>query len=306
MAALALDGAGSLTREKEKVLTVMLDLFATIPQDLRQARLLDYHDYLVERDGELNIAERTLSRREISIKKYETPPRETRAMDEAEFRRQYVSFEKKQKHSPEMLLLLALVKVNSAEAYGVSQNFQRTMDRALKNQDDAELRILCEEGYHTRILLSAANRYGIEVNEPYEPPSALRVLIGGIATAPMFMARPLTLAGEIVATLMFAKLLTASRRVLKHDPQTRDAIEERLVEICADERGHISYNRMHMGPMELAQTRLILPVTARLMASVFPEMVALDAFPLHVLRELPLITDPKRLPDSVRRNSFVA
>jgi hypothetical protein len=188
----------------------------------------------------------------------------------------------------------------------VSQNFQRTMARALENEDDSELRILCEEGYHTRILLSAANRYGIEVREPYHPPSALRVVIGGIATAPLAFARPLTLAGEIIATLMFAKLLDVARRVLKHAPETRDAIEERLLEICADERGHISYNRLHMGPFELAQTRLLLPMTARIMATAFPEMVALDAFPLRVLQELPLLTDPRGLPESVRRNSFVA
>jgi hypothetical protein len=284
----------------------MLELFAAAPKDLRQARLQEYHQYLIDRDGEMNIQERTLSRREVSIEKYETPPKAARKMDEAEFRKQYVSFDKHKSHSPEMLLLLALVKVNSAEAYGVSQNFQRTMSRALKNHDDAELRILCEEGYHTRILLSAANRYGIHLHEPYRPPSALRVLIGGIATAPMAIARPLTLAGEIIATLMFAKLLDATQRVLKHDPETRDAVEERLVEICADERGHISYNRMHMGPVDLAQTRLILPAIARIMATVFPEMVALDAYPVNVLQELPLLTDPRRLPECVRRESFVA
>jgi hypothetical protein len=284
----------------------MLDLFASAPKELREARLREYHHYLIARDGEMNLQERTLSHREASIKTYESRPTHTREMDEKEFIQQYKCFDKTKAHSPEMLLLLALVKVNSAEAYGVNQNFQRTMNRALKNNDDAELRILCEEGYHTRILLSAANRYGIEVNEPYRPPSALRVLIGGIAHAPMAIARPLTLAGEIIATLMFIKLLDTAQRVLKHDPETRDAIEARLIEICADERGHISYNRMHMGPAELAQTRMILPMTARIMATVFPEMVALNAFPVNVLQELCLLTDPKRLPESVRRESFVA
>jgi hypothetical protein len=205
-----------------------------------------------------------------------------------------------------MLLLLALVKVNAAEAYGVAQNFQRVMSRAIKNKDDAELRILCEEGYHTRILLSATKHYGIEVNDPYRPPSALRVLIGGIATSPMMISRPLTLAGEIVATLMFAKLIGVAERVLKGAPEVRDAIVERLTEICTDERGHISYNRMHMGPLELAQTRLILPMTARIMGTVFGEMLTLDAYPRDVLRDLPLIADGKNLPECVRRQSFVA
>lgn len=284
----------------------MLDLFAAAPKDLREAKLREYRHYLIERDGEMDLAARTLSKREETTVRYETAPAVTRSMEEGEFRRQYVNFDKRKRTSPEMLLLLALVKVNAAEAYGVSRNFQRCLSRALKNDDDAELRILCEEGYHTRILLSAANRYGIEVREPYRPPSALRVLIGGIATAPMAIARPLTLAGEIIATLMFINLLDITRRVLKHDPETRDAIEERLMEICTDERGHITYNRLHAGPADLAETRLILPLTAKIMATTFPEIVALGAYPLDILRELPLLTDPKRLPATVQRESFVA
>ena len=284
----------------------MLDLFAAAPKDLRRARLHEYNQYLMDRDGELDLQERTLSRREQSIKRFETPPKVCKAMDEAEFRKQYVCFDTHKSLDAQMLLLLSLVKVNAAEAYGVSRNFQRTMARALRNKDDAELRILCEEGYHTRILLSSANLYGIQVDEPYRPPSPLRILIGGIATMPMAIARPLTLAGEIIATLMFVKLLSVAQRVLKDDSEIRDAVEERLLEICTDERGHISYNRLHMGPADLAQTRFILPVTARTMATVFPEVVALGAFPLDVLQELPLIADPMRLPERVRRESFVA
>jgi hypothetical protein len=283
----------------------MFDVFAAAPKDLQRARLQEYQQYLVDRDGEMNLRARTLSRREETTKRYETPPTIVREMNGTKFREQYVSFDKRKAVPPEMLLLLALVKVNAAEAYGVARNFQRSMDRALKNDDESELRILLEEGYHTRILLSSANRYGIEVSEPYRPPSALRVLIGGIATAPMAIARPLILAAEIIATLMFAKLLNVSQQVLKGDPETRDAVSERVVEICTDERGHISYNRMHMGPAELAQTRLILPIMARIMSTVFPEMVSIGAYPLDVMQELPLL-DPKRLPECVRQQSFVA
>ena len=284
----------------------MIDLFAAAPPAVRRARLEEYHQYLVERDGEMNLHERTLSRREISMKKYETPPKALRDMDSDEFRTQYVKFETDKSLPPEMVLLLALVKVNAAESYGVARNFQRTLGRALKNDDDSELRILCEECYHTRILLSSANHYGIEARHPYHPPSALRIMIGGIATAPMALARPLTLAGEIVATLMFIKLLSVTERVLAGDPETRDAILERIEEICIDERGHISFNRMHMGAGELAQTRVILPVAARILSRAFPELAVLGAYPRDVLAELPLLFDTKRLPASVRQQSFIA
>lgn len=284
----------------------MFDLFAAAPKDLRDAKLREYGDYLVERDGEMNLKERTLSKREVMIANYETPPTVARELDRDEFRRRYVAFDKRNPPSPEMMLLLALIKANSSEAYGVSRTIQGAMARALKTNDDAELRILCEEGYHTRILLSSANRYGIEVSDPYVPPTALRILIGGIATTPIALSRPLILASEILGTLVFLKLFEVTRRVLKHDPETRDALEQRLLEICTDERGHITFNRMHSGPAVLAQARLILPLLARSMEGILPEVVALGAFPHNVLQELPLLSDTKRLPASVWRQSFIA
>ena len=51
---------------------------------------------------------------------------------------------------------------------------------------------------------------------------------------------------------------------------------------------------------------LILPLIARVLALTIPEMVALGAFPSDILSELPLLNDLKRLPESIRRNSFVA
>jgi len=284
----------------------MRDLFLAAPKKMRAEKLDEYASYLVERDGELNVRERWLSKREASIAKHEAPPAATAPMDEAEFRRQYKKLDKHALRDPEMLLLLGLVKVNSAESYGVECNFQRTLARAESFGNDTLMRILCEETYHTRILLSSAKHYGIEVDQPYRPPSALRIMINGIATAPDVIALPLTLAGELIATLMFQKLLEIVPRVLRHRPEIRDAIEERIIEICTDEHGHISFNRMLAGNLELAELRVILAMTARVMRSVFPEMVALGAFPIDILQELPLLADPKRIPEPVRRDAFLA
>ena len=284
----------------------MRDLFLAAPKRLRAEKLAEYGAYLVDRDGDLDIQRRTLSKRETLIAKHEAPPSATAVMDEEAFRRQYNKFDKHTVPDHEMLLLLGLVKVNSAEAYGVECNFQRTLSRAESFGNDTLLRILCEETYHTRILLSSAKHYGIELRDPYRPPSALRIMINGIATAPDALALPLTLAGELIATLMFTKLLEIVPRVLKHAPTIRDAIEERIVEICTDEHGHISFNRMLAGTLEFAELRAILSATTRVMRTVFPEMVALGAFPTDILRELPLLADPKRIPEPVRRHAFLA
>lgn len=284
----------------------MRDLFLAAPKPMRKQKLGEYGAYLEERDGDVDLQTRTLSKREARTAGHEAPPTVIAAMDELEFRRQYNKFDKRTLHDPEMLLLLGLVKVNSAEAYGVERNFQRVKARAELENDHTLLRILCEETYHTRILLSAANHYGITLREAYRPPSALRIMIGSIATAPEAIALPLTLAGEFIATLMFTKLLEIVPRVLAHRPAIRDAIEERIVEICTDEHGHISFNRMLAGVSDFAELRLILPWTARVMRSVFPELVALGAFPMDILKELPRLADPKLIPEPVRRQAFLA
>ena len=115
--------------------------------------------------------------------------------------------------------------------------------------------LLCEETYHTRILLSTALSYGVDVGSAYEPPASLRVLIGAIGATPTFLARPLIFASEILGVLVFSNLLEKSRKILSHDPELRDAVEERLSEVLVDELGHLSFNRACLGAAGIAQAR---------------------------------------------------
>jgi hypothetical protein len=284
----------------------MIDTFAAMPTELRQAQRKQYRAFLTDRDGDVDFNRRTLTRRETRMAKYEQPLPRLRSMDEEGFAQQYGGFDAKRRSTPEMLLLLALVKVNAAEAFGVSKTFGKMMKRALRDDDDLEPLLLIEETYHTRILLSSAKLYGIEVNAPYVPPSALRILIGGIAHTPESISRPLTLAGEILGTLLFANLLTVAKKVLAHDPELADSIEERIIEVLVDELGHISFNRMCLGPLGLAQARLLVPLVARSMAGFSPELQALGAMPNNPLADLPKIADPARLPEVVRSQAFFA
>jgi len=284
----------------------MIDLFAAMPREVRREQRRAYRAFIADRDGEVDVNRRTLARREASMQRFVTPLGWLRSMDERAFSALYTGLDSGKTASPEMLLLLALVKVNAAEAFGVNKTFGKMMKRALEDEDDLELVLLIEETYHTRILLSAACLYGIEVNAPYVPPSALRILIGGIAHTPESLARPLTLAGEIIGTLLLSNLLTTAHSVLKDDPELRDSIEERITEVLVDEIGHISFNRMCLGPLGLAQTRLLLPLVGRGLATLAPELRALGVMPTAPLAELAKITDPARLPQAVRQQAFFA
>jgi hypothetical protein len=284
----------------------MIDVFAAMPTEVRRAQRESYRAFIADRDGEVDFNRRTLTRREARMKRYETPLPRVRAMDGEAFAQQYRAFDPGRRPSPEMMLLLALVKVNAAEAYGVNKTFGKTMKRALQGDDDLEPILVIEETYHTRILLSAACLYGIEVSSAYVPPSALRVLIGGIANTPESISRPLVLAGEILGTLLFANLLSVARKVLKHDAELADSVEERIIEVLVDEIGHISFNRMCLGPVGLAQTRVLLPLVAKCMASFSYELRALGAMGSDPLADLPKISDPARLPEIVRSQAFFA
>lgn len=284
----------------------MHDVLSVAPQDLRRAKLLEYEQYLIERDGEMDIDHCTLAKREVATEILERPPTKVRALDRDEFLHHYAKFDPSRPPSREMLMLLALTKVNAAEAYGVAQGYQRVKERALKRNDSLEMRVLCEEHYHTRILLSSAKCYGIEIDAPYAPPSTIRIMIAGMTKAPEKFARPLTMMSEIISTITFIKLIDINRAILKDSPETRDAIEERLIEVCIDEIGHVSYNRMITSAFDKAWVRMMLPFAVKSMARAVPEIDELGAFPHNIMQELPLLYDRRRLPEAVHRQSFLA
>lgn len=282
----------------------MLNVFSPMKPATRPAQRLAYRSFLAERDGVLDVERRTLSRREESLGRFLRPLAAERELDRAVFSAQYERFDPARRTSLEALLIVTLVKVNAAEAFGVNTTYERALRRATANEDDLELVLLIEESYHTKILLSSARLYGMDVQAPYTPPAALRTLIGSIAHTPEFLSRPLILASEVFGTLSFLKLLQAAGTVLKHDPELRDAVEERLIEVLIDEIGHVSFNRMCLGPAGLAQARAMLPLVARGLRSAMPEFAALG---IHLSCEgAERITTSNHLPEAVRRAAFIA
>ncbi|MGH7435528.1 MAG: hypothetical protein ACRENE_07620 [Polyangiaceae bacterium] len=282
----------------------MLDLFSPLPPAARAENRRAYRSFLADRDGKIDVARRTLSRREERMARHLRPMPRTRPLDRVLFERQYRSFDPQVETPEEMVLLLALVKTNAAEAYGVERAFDRVYRRSVREHDDLELVLLIEESYHTKILLSSSNLYGLEVKAPFTPRAALRALIGGIADMPEFVARPITLAAEVLGTLTFLSLLGAAGRVLKDDPELRDEVEERIIEILVDEIGHVSFNRTCLGSAGLAQAQMLLPLIARGLKDTIVEMGALGA---GITPDPAMLVGPRSLlPEAVRATAFLA
>jgi hypothetical protein len=282
----------------------MNSVFTALPVEARREQRLAYRDFLASRDGTVDIARRTLSRREESMQRYLAPTANSRAMDRSLFDEQYAHYDPRRKMSREMLLLLALVKINAAEAYGVERMLHPLMARVLRESDDLELILTIEEDYHTKILLSASSLYGMTVTGPYRPRASLRALIGAIATVSHTMSRPVVLVAELLGTIYFLDLLRVAREVLRDLPVVRDAVEERLTDVLIDEIGHVSFNRLCLGSMGLTQARVLCPLVAAGLGDVVPELRTLGLrlgadidLPLHQRRELP---------ELVRRRAFFA
>jgi hypothetical protein len=277
----------------------MLDPFTHVPEVARAEYRASYRQYLAERDGVLDPDRRQLSKREDRMRQLEGVAA-SRSLDRSLFDAQYAAFDPRRTTSPEMLLLLALVKVNAAEAYGVNATFDQTLARTARGQeDDTELTLLIEETYHTRILLSATRIYGFRVDQPYAPPLGLRSVIGVMSSAPAFLSRPIVFVSEVLGTIWFTRLFHLVERVLAHDPELRDAIQERLIEVLVDEIGHVTFNRLCLGPRGMLAARAMLPLVARGMGGIIPELEPLGLGPSYDVGIL------ATLPAEVQRAAFV-
>src|SRR5947209_3958121 len=110
---------------------MLVDIFRPVPPQARRENLAAYQRFLAERDGAMDIEKRQLSRREERMVRYERPLSRIREIDRALFAAQYASFNPKVETPPELLFLIALVKINAAEAFGVNQTYEKVLRRAI-------------------------------------------------------------------------------------------------------------------------------------------------------------------------------
>ncbi len=283
----------------------MRSIFEPIPKSTRGERLQAYEAFLSQRDGDPDFARGTLSRREQDAERFEgSALRWQGQFDPVLFAEQHRHFDARVPTPAEMLILLVFVKINANEAYGVERVAQRPRRRADDLRARLERLVLLEEAYHTRLLLSASSVFGVRVTRRSAPVRITRMLVAGIAELPERLARPVTLAGEIVGILTFLKLIGAVRNVFRHDPPVRDALEERVTEVLIDEIGHMSFNRLLAGAGAFAALRAVLPAVALGTRAGLPEADALGVLPVR-MSEVNAF-DVASLPDEVRRRAFIA
>lgn len=178
---------------------------------------------------------------------------------------------------PVLLLLLAILRMNAGEAYGVevvrrqrgagpARSLARLLERLVAN----------EEIYHTRILTGTARHFGLPAPEGASaPPLALRLLIGALARSSGAVFHSVLLAAEISGVFQFNWVLQRVSAQFRDQPALREAIEARLLEVIGDEIGHIAFNRLLVGAHGLAAARGLAAQVASAGPLMTPELGAL-------------------------------
>lgn len=273
------------------------------PADRADAEFSAYLDFLRRRNGPaldgggFETRERMMSELAAGIEP-------SRKIDNERFNRNYAGFVDTDLTQDE-LALLAFVKINAGEAYGVEVT-SKARAHLLKRERPiyrVEEVITEEETYHTRILVGATAHFeGLEVSGAWRPAWPLKLLIFCLAQFPPSLFHPVLLGAEVAGVFSFNWLLNRVHTLFPDDPAIRESMEERLVQILVDEVGHIAFNRIALGSKGFGAAKTVAAGVLKSQERMTPELkhLGLDAEARTALDTF----DLDALPEEVRRAAF--
>ncbi len=212
---------------------------------------------------------------------------------------------KEQGLSEAELALLAFVKINAGEAYGVEVT--GAARKHLHSRDEPLYRVervlSYEETYHTKMLLGVIQHFdNIELGDGWRPPLPLKILIFALAKSPPAIFHPLVLGAEISGVFTFNWLLERTGELFPDQPEIRESMERRLIEILIDEVGHVAFNRIAVRNGGVRIARSLAAQVVKAQETMNPELVGLG-FDGPAQSELAGF-DYRRLPQEVQDRAF--
>lgn len=274
--------------------------YAPVPESPREDLLNAYLAFLEKRNGSLDATVPFPKREAWLDESRGWSVRSRHAVDPTAFQRGW-SGGTSDLGDLALQTLLSFVRINAGEAYGVEVVSRRHTDHTSMEPFDQVQRVLTnEETYHTRILLGATQQFGVpSPTEAWRPPLLLKILIGSLAYSPKAIFHPILLGSEIAGIFAFNWLLQAVGKLFPEEPELRESLERRLIEILIDEVGHVAFNRLAVGPSGLSIGRKLAP---HVVNGNLPDMRGLGWNP-NTLRELDHL-DFGSLPEEVRQRAF--
>lgn len=278
--------------------------FAKVPEATDEP-LEAYLQFLEQRNGTLDPTG-PYPKREAWLNGINASPvRSAEALDPELFQLSWSAFGARAAENQALTALLAFVKVNAGEAYGVEAVGRARHGRPMTGGrvDQLERLLIKEEDYHTRILKGAVHAFGVgEPKAAYRPPAPVRMLIGTLVHAPGAFFHPVLLAAEVGGLFTFNWMLKRVGELFAGQPALRELLEERLLEIITDEIGHVAFNRLAVGQGGLWAAKKLAPEVSHSTAGMTPEFKALG-WSRDVLRDFDAF-DLSSLPERARRAAF--
>jgi len=251
------------------------DPFRKLDEVERKEHLASYLEFLRKLDGEVDVEARTLSRRELRFEALGEKRPESSADSDLGIIREQLGVAVRRPVDRRTAWLVVAAKANTGESYGVEEELRWIRDAgAIPTADELYLRMLMQEGYHTRLLLECCRTAGLEDFTLPLPAWNQRFLIHVIMRLPDSIRWSLVICAEIVGCVVFGALLK-NLDVFSDEPDVEARLRELITEIQRDEALHVAFLRARLGPRALGLARRMSKWVARGAILDFPQLKAL-------------------------------
>ena len=250
-----------------------------------------YREFLVQRDGDADLLNRTLTSRDKFFNALEVDPvRSSRPIDRVVFERNLHRRRPEPGLSREMLFLLATAKLNQAERFGVGLG----ETYGFNSGDDTppeRVYMELEEHYHTRLLAYVLDMFGLPF-QVVPPPLVMRQFVKINVFLPERVGFAVVGAAEMAGCIMFDELRRVGVELFADEPDVAGRIEQLYSEILTDEVGHVGYCAARCTSPERAVMRWLYPRFGRLFARQTAEIsMLIDPKKLHARLDEPFNVD---------------
>jgi hypothetical protein len=261
------------------------DPFRLLSPEERRRHLDAYRSYLEVRNGDIDLDNRRLSRRETYLSALERSPLSAQVkVDEAAFR-EHLEGPGVTPIDEATAWLVAVANANEGEAYGVDLELRRFIrdkrflrdERCIEDDEDGidmlQLYVFLEEIYHSRILSEVCSACGHDL-VIREPRWRIRLLSRAIYHAPDRLRWTVILCAEIVGVTAF-KLFLDRCHLFASQPDVEERLRSLVTEIWQDELLHVAMLRARLGPWSLRIARRLFPFVVRSLIRDVPELLDL-------------------------------
>jgi hypothetical protein len=250
-----------------------------------------YREYLERRDGEADLMNRRLARRDEFFAAIEADPvRSTHPVDRGVFARNLRRRRPEPGLDRKMLFLLATAKLNQAERFGVGLGETYGFNSG-EDVPPERVYMELEEHYHTRLLAYVLDMFGLPF-QVVPPPLVMRQFVKIAVFVPERFGFPFVGAAEMAGCIMFDELRRVGVELFADEPEVAARIERLYSEILTDEMGHVGYCAARCTAVERAMMRWLYPRIGRLFARQTAEISLLaDPSELHARLDRPFDVD---------------